>query len=89
MRFEKVTHDILRRLRDNGYTLLKAKSNYDWENPSFTAYKISDVDGYLMNIDIKGVIPFDEPMLLVIEDALHNIREEDLRGYVFIEEEEI
>jgi len=53
----------------------------DNEDPTWYAEKVVGIWKYLD--DLAGV-PFQEPNILVIDDALQNIRDEDLRGSVWV-----
>lgn len=88
MRFEKVTHRILKELQRKGYNVLIAPSDCeDNENVTWKAITVPNVFEWLVALDCEGItaVPFKEPNILVIQDALNNIREEDLKGSVFIE----
>ncbi len=81
MQFVRLTHSVLRDLKKQGYNILKSPVPIDNGNPSWYPEKVEDVWGYLD--DLAGV-PFQEPNVLVIDDALQNIREEDLIGSVWV-----
>lgn len=88
MRFEKVTHEVLRELKRKGYNVLIAPSDCeDSENVTWKAIEVPNVMDWLVALDCEGLtnIPFQEPHILPIDEALSNIRDEDLFGSVFIE----
>jgi len=88
MRFAKVSHSVLKELQSKGYNVLIAPSDCeDIENVTWKAITVENVFEWLVALDCEGIagIPFQEPNILVIQDALDNIREEDLFGSVFIE----
>ncbi len=88
MRFEKVTHSVLKELQRKGYNVLIAPSDCeDSENVTWKAITVPNVFEWLVALDCEGItaVPFKEPNILVIQDALDNISEEDLKGSVFIE----
>jgi len=88
MRFEKVTHKVLRDLQANGYNVLIAPSDSEEsDNVTWKAIAVPNVMDWLVALDCEGItaVPFQEPNILVIEDALNNICDEDLFGSVFIE----
>ncbi|QQT61004.1 hypothetical protein I6I97_17540 [Sphingobacterium multivorum] len=88
MRFEKVTHSVLKELQRNGYNVLIAPADCeDNSNVTWKAIAVPNVMDWLVALDCEGItsVPFQEPNILVIEDALNNIRDEDLFGSVFIE----
>ncbi|WP_286894934.1 MULTISPECIES: hypothetical protein [Sphingobacterium] len=89
MRFEKVTHEVLRELKRKGYNVLIAPSDCeDSENVTWKAIAVPNVMEWLVALDCEGWtnVPFHEPHILPIDEALNNIRDEDLFGSVFIEE---
>jgi hypothetical protein len=81
MKFVRLTHSVLRDLKRDGYTILRSPMPIDNEDPTWYAEKVTDVWGYLD--DLAGV-PFQEPNILVIDDAIENIKDEDLRGSVWV-----
>ena len=88
MRFEKVTHSVLKELKRKGYNVLIAPSDCeDNENVTWKAITVPNVMDWLVALDCEGItaVPFREPNILIIQDALNNISEEDLKGSVFIE----
>ena len=89
MRFAKLTHSVLKELQKMGYNVLIAPYDCeDTENITWKAITVPNVFDWLVALDCEGIttIPFQEPNILVIQDALLNIDEEDLKGSVFIEE---
>lgn len=87
MQFVKITHNILRELHSKGYTVLIAPSDSeDKENLTWKAIAVQNVNDWLVALDCEAghFIPFQEPHILVIQDALNNINDEDLFGSVFI-----
>ncbi|MDR6734150.1 hypothetical protein [Sphingobacterium sp. 2149] len=89
MRFAKLTHSVLKELQSKGYNVLIAPYDCeDSENITWKAIAVPNVFDWLVALDCEGIttIPFQEPNILVIQDALLNIDEEDLKGSVFIEE---
>ncbi len=86
MRFVKLTHYELRRLREQGYNILRSTSPLSSENPSWYPDTV-DLDNFMHweNNEFRLLnIPFEEKHLLVIQDALDNINEEDLIGEVWL-----
>jgi len=81
MKFVRLTHAVLRQLRLQGYNVLKSPLPIDSEDPSWYPEKVDDVWEYL---DSLTVVPFQEPNVLVIDDALEIIRDEDLIGMVWM-----
>ncbi|WON94747.1 hypothetical protein [Sphingobacterium sp. UGAL515B_05] len=89
MRFEKVTHRILKELQRKGYNVLIAPSDCeDSENVTWKAITVPNVFEWLVALDCVGWtnIPFKEPHILPIDEALNNIDNDALFGSVFIEE---
>ncbi|MDR2274336.1 MAG: hypothetical protein LBF27_25740 [Sphingobacterium sp.] len=88
MKFVKVTHGILRKLQAQGYNVLIAPSDSeDNENVTWKAITVPNVMDWLVALDCYGWtnIPFQEPHILPIQEALENIENEALFGSVFIE----
>lgn len=88
MKFVKVTYGILRKLQSQGYNVLIAPSDIeDVENITWKAITVANVMDWLVGLDCSGVtaIPFKEPHILPIDEALNNIENEALFGSVFIE----
>jgi len=81
MQFVRLAHSVLRDLKKQGYNILKSPVPIDNENPSWYPEKVEDVWEYL---DSLTVVPFQEPNVLVIDDALENIRDEDFVGMVWV-----
>jgi len=88
MRFEKVTHSVLKELKRKGYNVLIAPADCeDNSNVTWKAIAVPNVMDWLVALDCEGItaVSFQEPNILVIEDALNNIHDEDLFGSIFIE----
>lgn len=86
MRFVQLTHDVLRKLKTQGYTALHSPSLLVNENPTWVPVKVDlgemfDLDSEMLERISK---PTHEVHFLVIDDALQNIREEDLIGSVWV-----
>lgn len=77
MQFVKVTHSVLRELKKQGYNVLKSVNTVADDSPTFTPIYVSDLWNYLESLD-------SEDAAVVIDDALENIRDEDLVGMVWI-----
>ncbi|WP_312189742.1 hypothetical protein [Sphingobacterium sp.] len=89
MRFAKVNHSVLKELQRKGYNVLIAPADCeDTANVTWKAIAVPNVFEWLVALDCEGItaVPFEEPNILVIQDALNNIKEEDLNGSVFIED---
>lgn len=85
MEFVKLTHAILRQLKDQGFNILISTSTLDNEDPSWVPDSV-DIELFLSGDTsevIRRSIPLQEIHLLLLDDALENIREEDLIGHVF------
>ncbi|PVH26280.1 hypothetical protein [Sphingobacterium corticibacter] len=86
MRFVKLTHYELRRLRDQGYNILRSTSPLSSDNPSWYPDTVN-LDDFMHwgSKEMRRLSrPFEEKHLLVIQDALENINEEDLIGEVWV-----
>ena len=85
MRFEKLTYCQLKILKSKGYNILTSNQKLTDAQVFWFPERVEDAMDYFLALDISGKIePFKEPNILVIDDALENIREEDLIGEVFI-----
>lgn len=85
MRFEKLTYCQLKILKSKGYNILTSNQKLTDAQVVWFPERVDDVCEYLIGLDTNGQItPLNEPNILVIQDALDNIREEDLIGEVFI-----
>lgn len=81
MEFVRLTHNVLRELHKRGYTVLRSPLPIDNADPTWYAEKVADVWDYL---DDLASVPFKEPNVLIIRDALDNMSEEELRGSVWV-----
>ena len=89
MRFAKLNHSVLKELQGMGFNILIAPSDCeDSENMTWKAITVPNVMDWLVALDCEGWtnIPFHEPHILPIDEALNNISADDLFGSVFIEE---
>jgi len=84
VKFEKLTHALLRKLKASGFTILRSISDICDDDPTYIPERIEDVWGYLEDVDIWTGGELKETNLLVIMDAIDNIDERDLRGVVLI-----
>lgn len=87
MQFEKLTHAVLINLKKEGYNILRSTSLLTDEDPTWYPDKV-DLDLFfdLGSDEIARIsTPMEEINLLVIDDALQNIRDEDLIGMVWVE----
>lgn len=87
MYFVKLNHPILIKLKMQGYTILRSNNSLIDENPTWIPEKVNMEEFF--NLDSNWVaeasIPLQENHLLVIDDALNNIRNTDLFGEVLID----
>ena len=85
--FVKLRHPILMKLKMRGYNVLCSTSPLSSENPTWIPDKI-DLQMFL-DLDSSALaelsVPLYEIHFLVIDDALNNIRNEDLFGDVLLE----
>lgn len=80
---------MLRELKDKGYNVLIAPSDVEYsENVTWKAIYVENVMDWLVALDCEGItaVPFHEPYILPIDEALNNIYNNTLFGSVFIEE---
>ncbi|MCA5006110.1 hypothetical protein [Sphingobacterium bovistauri] len=86
MGFVKLNHPILMKLKMQGYTILRSNNPLSDENPTWIPEKV-DMEKFF-DLDSKWIahasIPMHELHLLVIDDALYNIRNVDLFGEVIV-----
>ncbi|MBE8723061.1 hypothetical protein [Sphingobacterium pedocola] len=90
MKFVKVTRQILCSLQEKGFNIL-ASTNTLHEIPgTYIPKKVDDVWLFLEHWDFSGTILGSEGNeLLVIEEALLTKQEKDLKGMVWIEDEDL
>lgn len=81
MEFVKLTHSVLLELKSKGFNVLTSVTKIDSEDPTYMPIKVDDIWAFL---EALPSIPLEEPHLLVIDEALNNIREEDLIGMVWV-----
>jgi hypothetical protein len=88
MQFASLTRSILLDLQSKGYNILTSKNAIDDENPTWYPISVPNVWDYLLRLDRKtNILSFQDPAILVIEDALLHIGDEYLEGEVFIEDD--
>lgn len=83
MQFLPVNQNLLLQLQIRGSNILASAQGIDHENPSYYPIQVSDVWDYLVRLDYTSGI--GEPALIVIEDALRNIKEQHFDGAVFVD----
>lgn len=74
MEFTKITHEVLRELKKDGYNILETESTSEDDNPKFIPKFKADLWGYLESLD-------EEQACAVIDDLL-SVEEENLKGKV-------
>lgn len=86
MRFVQLTHEVLRELKGKGYTVLHSPSLLINDNPTWVPVKVDLTELFDLDSEMLARIstPMKELHYLVIDDALQNIREEDLIGSVWV-----
>lgn len=80
--FVEISHTILRDLQDSGYNILKSTSEWGDESPTYRPGIVSDINDYLLRMQLKGKMTGNEHFL-VIAEAL-KIPEEQLFGVVWV-----
>lgn len=83
MKFVRLSHEVLWELKAKGYNILTSVNKLGAEDPTYMPEKVDSVWDYL---DELAVVPMREPELIIIDDTLQNIRDENLRGMVWVEE---
>jgi len=81
MRFDKLTTAILNNLHAQRYSILTSSNSLNKDTIYWYPETVSNLELYVMELDST---PLQEVNILVIEDALRNIKQEDLLGLVFI-----
>jgi len=81
MKFVKLDHQVLLSLKEQGYNVLTSVNTVDDDNPTYMPQKVGNLWDYLEGVPS---VPMQERALLVIDDAMQNIREEDLKGSVWV-----
>ncbi|QBQ41097.1 hypothetical protein E2P86_07990 [Sphingobacterium psychroaquaticum] len=84
MQFVRLSHKVLEQLKEKGYNILTSNNPVSHENPVWYPESVPDVWDYLIGLDVRKISVIKEPNILVIQDALDNIRDEDLRGVVLV-----
>jgi hypothetical protein len=86
MGFVKLNHVILMKLKMQGYTILRSNNPLSDENPTWIPEKVNMEKFFNLDSNwvAKASIPLKENHLLVIDDALYNVRNADLFGEVII-----
>ncbi|SMG32535.1 hypothetical protein [Sphingobacterium psychroaquaticum] len=84
MQFVQLSHKVLKQLKEKGYNILTSNNSVSDDNPVWYPEKVPDVWDYLIGLDVRRISVIKEPNILVIQDALDNICEEDLRGVVLV-----
>jgi hypothetical protein len=86
MGFVKLNHAILMKLKMQGYTILRSNNPLSDENPTWIPEKVNMEKFFNLDSNwvAKASIPLKENHLLVIDDALYNVRNADLFGEVII-----
>lgn len=82
MQFDRLNIRILKKLKKSGFTILSSNNKVYDETVYWFPEKVDDLDNYLTELETSGELKSD-PFILVIDDALENIKEEHLFGYVF------
>ncbi|WP_437919869.1 hypothetical protein [Sphingobacterium sp. LRF_L2] len=87
MEFIELTHGILRLLQYKGYTVLTSVSPLNSDDPTWYPEKVPVEELKGLNITVVGrtATPAKDRHLMLIDDALENIREEELIGQVFLD----
>lgn len=78
MQFEKVSKRLLKELSAKGYNILTSNEQLSADMVYWYPEKVWDVQQYIESV------AYDEPNILVIQDAIENIRDKDLIGLVFV-----
>lgn len=86
MRFVQLIHQVLRKLKAPGYTARHSPSLLVNHNPTWIPVKVDLGESFDLDSEMIERLsrPTEELHYLVIDDALENIREEDLIGSVWI-----
>lgn len=86
MQFVKLTHSVLVDLKKRGYTALHSPSLLVNDNPTWVPVKVDLGEFFDLESESLERIskPTEELHFLVIDDALQNIRDEDLIGSVWV-----
>ncbi|SKB40323.1 hypothetical protein SAMN05660841_00317 [Sphingobacterium nematocida] len=84
IQFEKITHEILRVLKDKGYNVLT--SNNRLTDPEIYWYpeQIISIAKYRYNLNDRGYkLALGHPVIVRIQYALDNMKEDELHGMVY------
>lgn len=83
MQFDKLNIRLLENLKKAGYTILASHNNLFKETVYWFPEKVDDISDYLLDLGLSGELSND-PSILIIDDAINNIKEQHLFGYVFL-----
>lgn len=84
MKFEQLALANLKILKSKGFNILTSNNKLTDDHILWFPESVADVCDYLITLDTKGTTPFQEPNILVIDDAISNIEDENLIGEVLI-----
>lgn len=81
MGFVRLTHDLLRDLKSQGYNILHSPTPSSSDDLAWYPERVDDIWNYL---DHLMCTPFQEPNIIIIEEILRNINQENLAGSVWL-----
>lgn len=81
MQFVKLTHSVLFELKNKGFNVLTSVNKLDSDNPTYMPARVENIWDYLEGLPTA---PLQETNIIVIDEALNNIREEYLVGMVWV-----
>jgi len=82
MQFDRLNIRVLKKLKSSGFTILSSNNKIYEETVYWFPEKVHDLSGYLEEMESNGE-KIKDSSILVIEEALENIDQVHLFGYVF------
>ncbi|TDQ79721.1 hypothetical protein [Sphingobacterium yanglingense] len=84
IQFEKITHEILRLLKNKGYNVLTSNNRITDTDIYWYPEQIISIAKYRYNLNDRGYKEaLGHPVIVRIQYALDNMKEDELRGMVY------
>ncbi|WDF70508.1 hypothetical protein PQ465_09070 [Sphingobacterium oryzagri] len=77
MKFVRLTRKVLKQLKTKGFNVLTAVCEPTATDPSWMPDQVDDIWAFVIDMD-------DDKPFLIIDDALRYLKEDELRGQVFL-----
>lgn len=84
IQFEKITHEVLRILKDKGYNVLTSNNRVTDADIYWYPEQIISIAKYRYNLNDRGYKEaLGHPVIVRIQYALDNMKEDELHGMVY------